>query len=77
MDNVLCTMIFVYLLLKKMNTSISSYREDDKQEGVCGTQATAITSIFVGFFFFFFRRRKTHIWNPMAWFREGGDLYSH
>lgn len=50
-------MIFVYLLLKKKKTSIW---ENDKQEQVCKTQATAIASI-LGLIFFFFSRRKIHL----------------
>lgn len=56
MDKVLCTMIFVYLLLKKIKkTSIASYRENDKQKQFCKTQATAITFILGLIIFIFFK----------------------
>lgn len=44
MDKVLCTMIFVYLLLKKKKQkrgaalNIASYTKNDKQEQVCKAQ---------------------------------------
>lgn len=63
MDKVLCTMIFVYMLLRKKKEkkiSIASYRENDKQNQFCKTQATTITFI-LGLIIFLIFQRKAYI----------------